>query len=128
MIQFLSNCGSGPGQDDVSSAEGILRRAPGSVPGSVRMIGSSGARTALLIDRSGHLAPTIATTGRPMEASVESPGDGLRDSLHRRNRQVLQGLGGRQRDMRRGDPGDRPIEVPERLFGDYGRDLGAPSA
>ena len=47
---------------------------------------------------------------------------------HRRHRRVLERIGGRQRDVRRRDAHDRPVEIPEAFLGDDRGDLGAPAA
>ena len=52
----------------------------------------------------------------------------LDDAIDGRQRDVLEDVGGRQRNVRRGDPHRRPVEIVERLVGDDRHDLGAPAA
>ena len=66
--------------------------------------------------------------GRPRRELTERLPHRFVDAVDRRDRQVLQRLGGRKRDVRGGDPHDRPVEVPEDLFGDDRSDLGSPTA
>ena len=53
---------------------------------------------------------------------------GLVDAIDRRQRQILERGGRRQRDVRRGDADARPVEGPEPLLGDDRHELGPPSA
>ncbi len=63
-----------------------------------------------------------------MTLPVHDPADPLDDPIHRGDREIFEMVGGRQRDMRRGDADDRPVEIPERFVRDDRRDLGAPAA
>src|SRR4029077_20944623 len=47
------------------------------------------------------------------------------DAIDGRQHHVFQDVGGGQRDVRRGDPLRRPVEVIQRLVGDDRHDLGA---
>src|SRR5712691_12243895 len=50
------------------------------------------------------------------------------DPIDRREREILQGVGGRQRQMRRRDADHRAVKREEALLGHDRGDLGAPSA
>src|SRR4051812_22845150 len=52
----------------------------------------------------------------------------LDDAIHRRQRDVLQDVGGRQRNVRRRDPHRWPVEIVKRLVRNDRHDLGAPAA
>src|SRR5277367_769315 len=52
----------------------------------------------------------------------------LGDARRARQRQILEMIGGRQRDVRGGDADDRAVEIPEGFVGDNGGDFRAPAA
>ena len=53
--------------------------------------------------------------------------DLVTDPVDRRDHQVLERVGGGQRDVRRGDADDRSVEVPEAVVAGDGDQLGAPA-
>ena len=59
---------------------------------------------------------------------LHRPPHAVDDAIDGRQRDVLQNVGGRQRDVRRGDPHRRAVEIVERLVGDDRDDLRAPAA
>ncbi len=60
--------------------------------------------------------------------TIHRPLHPIHDPVHGRQRDVFQDIGGRQRDMRRGDPHRRAVEIVERLVRHDRHDLGAPAA
>src|SRR6185295_1052543 len=54
------------------------------------------------------------------QSSVHRGADALGDRRRRRDREVLERVRGRQRDVGRRDPHDRAVEIEEAIFGDDG--------
>ena len=65
---------------------------------------------------------------RDTTLSSQTPPHRLDDARRRRQHDVFQIVGGRQRDVRRGDAHRRAVEIVEGLVGDDRHDLGAPAA
>ena len=85
------------------------------------------AAPALVVVQTDAGRPALPRRGK-LSPSIKALLDRFVDAVDRWDRQILEGLGGRERDVGGGDPDHRPVEVPEDLFGDDRRDLGSPTA
>ena len=112
------------------------RRARSPGPGSgcrattVEADGGAGARPSPSPSGRCRGSPTVGQPRSPARSRgvVQAALDGLDDPVDRRDREVLERRGRRQRDVRRRDPDDRRVEAVEALVGDDRGDLRAPAA
>src|SRR5262249_27961042 len=65
---------------------------------------------------------------RARHSSIDLLANLTHHALHRRNGVVFEQIRRWQRNMRCGDANDRPVEIPETLIGNDGRNLRAPAA